>query len=338
MMVSRMKNRGITGLFILTVLVLSWCPANGQTDKSYRIGSEDILEIRFWQKPEINAMVRVNLEGTVTLDKIGQIEAAGKTTKELQLDIVRRISRLDEDIWQVVVRVAEFNYNHVYLTGEVLTPGKLTFEKIPDLWALINEAGGITDLADLTRVTIVRGGGRAGEVEVVNVARAIAEGTLEALPKINRMETIQLPRNLLGLLSRELAQQEDLKNVVYVVGAVTRPGAITFEENTDIMEAISMAGGPLATANMKDVRLVSTDGRYAQSMQIDLDKYTKSGKPARYILKKEDTIFLPARPEGGFFERNLGTIVAVFGVITSALYIYYEFRTTDEPPAAAVAP
>ena len=321
---------------LLAALVLSPGLASGQAAEPYRIGAEDLLEIRFWQEPAINAIVRVTLDGTVSLDKIGQIQAAGKTTEELQKDIVRRITRLDEDIWEVVVRVSEFNYNQVYLIGEVRIPGKLAFEKIPDLWALINEAGGITDLADLTRVTIVRGGDRAGEVEVVNVARAIATGTLDSLPKINRLDTIELPRNLLGMLSRELAQQEDLKNVVYVVGAVTRPGPITFEENTDILEAISMAGGPLANANMKDARLVSADGRYAQSMQIDLDKYTKSGKPARYILRKEDTIFIPARQEGGFLQRNVGTIVAVLGALTSALLIYDQLRPVEEP--AAVTP
>ena len=330
-----MKISGLVGLFLLVVSVLNISPAIGQTTETYRIGAEDVLEIRFWQKPDINAEVRVSLDGTITLDKIGQIEVVGKTTEELQADIVRRISRLDEDVWQVVVRVSEFNYNLVYVTGEVRLPGKLSFEVIPDLWALINEAGGITDLADLTRVTIVRGGDRTGEVEVVNVSRAIATGTLSSLPKIGRLDTIELPGNLLGLPSRELAQQEDLKNVVYVVGAVTRPGPITFEENTDILEAISMAGGPLANANLKDARLVSIDGRYGQSLQIDLEKYTKSGKPARYILKKEDTIFLPANPEGSFLQRNVGTIVTVLGVITSGLLIYDQLRPADDPPTVS---
>lgn len=333
MMVSRMKNSRITVLVLLASLVLGYGLASGQTAEAYRIGAEDLLEIRFWQKPDLNVIVRVTLDGTITLDKIGQIEAAGKTTETLQADIVRRISRLDEDIWQVVVRVSDFNYNHVYLIGEVRTPGKITFERIPGLWALINEGGGITDLADLTRVTIVRGGDLAGEVVVVNVARAIATGTLDSLPKIYRLDTVELPRNLLGLLSRELGQQEDVRNVVYVVGAVVRPGPITFEENTDILEAISMAGGPLPNANMKDARLVSADGRFAQAMQIDLDKYTKSGKPARYIVRKEDTIFLPARPEGGFLQRNVGTIVAVLGVLTSALLIYEQLKPAEEPAA-----
>jgi polysaccharide export outer membrane protein len=219
----------------------------------------------------------------------------------------------------------------VFVTGEVNQPGKFTFEQIPDLWALINEAGGITDLADLTRVTIVRGGEREGQVEVVNVARAISSGTLSSLPQIYRFDTIELPRNTLGLPGRELANNEDISNVVYVVGAVTRPGAVTFEDNTDILEAIAMAGGPLENADLSDARLITIDGRYGQTMQIDLNKYSKSGKPARYVLRKEDTIYLPSRPDGGFFQRNITTIVAALGAVTSFLLIYDQLKPADNP-------
>ena len=330
-MISRMKKTKYLLGVLAALLTLSGSFVKAQTADPYKIGPEDVLEVRFWQNPQLDARVRVSLDGNISLDKIGQIEAAGKTTEELQSDIVRKISRLDEEVWQVVVRVAEFHFNQVFVTGEVNQPGKFTFEQIPDLWALINEAGGITDLADLTRVTIVRGGEREGQVEVVNVARAISSGTLSSLPKIYRFDTIELPRNTLGLPGRELANNEDISNVVYVVGAVTRPGAVTFEENTDILEAIAMAGGPLENADLSDARLITIDGRYGQTMQIDLNKYSTSGKPARYVLRKEDTIYLPSRPDGGFFQRNITTIVAALGAVTSFLLIYDQLKPADNP-------
>lgn len=82
----------------LAVLLLG-CSASGLAAE-YLIGPEDVLEIRFWQQPDLNSMVKVTLDGTIG-----------------------------------VVRVTEFG--------------------------------------DLSRVTIIRGGDRTGEVEVVDGAAAV---------------------------------------------------------------------------------------------------------------------------------------------------------------------
>ena len=305
----------------LAVLCALMCLAAANADE-YRIGPGDVLEINFWQDPDLNTVVRVSLDGSITLDIIGQIEAGGRTTQELQGDIVRRISRLNKNISQAVVRVSQYNFNHVYVTGEVRTPGKLAFEAIPDLWSIINEAGGATDAADLTRVTIIRGGEERGQVEIVNVSEAIADGTLHLLPKVRRKDTIELPTTPLGLPAGQLGRPlREQRSVIYVVGAVMQPGPIAFEENVDLLEAIALAGGPTPGADLKKAKIIRKDGYYAQTVQVDLDRYSRSGKPIRYLLDKEDTVVLPER-RSGFFGSGLGTAVSILGAITSAVLIY----------------
>jgi len=272
--------------------------------KDYEIGQGDVLTITFWQDEKLNSVVRVGQDGRITLDIIGQIDAAGRTTEDLQNDIVRLMSRLNKNISQAVVRVTEYNYNYVFVTGEVRTPGKRTFEEIPDLWTLINEAGGVTDLGDLSRVTIIRGGSDAGKVEVVNVSSAIASGTLDKLPKVRREDTIEIPKTPGGVLGPALGQTVERKNIIYVLGAVNRPGPVQFENNVDIMEALAMAGGERADADLKHVKVVTKDGYYGQSYEYNLEKYAQSGSPARYILRKEDAFVVPAK-KGGFLGLKL---------------------------------
>jgi polysaccharide export outer membrane protein len=314
-----------TGVAILIFILAS---ASSTVGQAYRIGPEDQLEVNFWQDPGLNSLVRVSLDGKITLDIIGQIDAAAKTTEELQNDIVRMISRLNQNISQAVVRVTEYNFNHIYVTGEVNSPGKLAFEAIPDLWSIINEAGGITDQADLTRVTIIRGGDEAGVVEIANVSSAISNGTLDRLPKVRRQDTVELPRSLMGLPSSDLGRATEMRNVIYVVGAVTQPGAITFEENIDVMEAIALAGGPSANAELDKTKIITKDGYYAQSLQVNLEKYSMTGKPFRYKLRKEDTILIPERRTGGI-GANITTIVGVLGAVTSAILIYERLNSDD---------
>lgn len=297
--------------------------------QEYRIGPADVLEIRFWQNPDLNSEVRVGLDGNITLDIVGQIQAAGKTTEELQSDIVRQISRLNKNISQATVRVTAFNYQHVYVTGQVAGPGKLTFEKIPDLWSIINEAGGPTPTADLTRVTVIRGGEEeSGRVEIVNVAEAIATENLNDLPDINRGDRIEVPQTLLGLPSADLGRSgREKRNVIYVVGAVNTPGPIQFEENVDVLEAIALAGGPTDAADIKKTRIVTKDSNYGQSLQFDLEKYTTTGHPNRYIVRKEDAIYVP--PQQRSFLDRLPTIAAGLGIITTAILIYDQVSGDD---------
>ena len=304
----------------ISVLIFSICGVSS-IFAEYRIGAGDVIEIRFWQDADLNTQVRVNQDGMITLDIVGAIQAAGRTTDELQNDIVRQMSRLDARISQAIVRIFEYQYQHVFVKGQVATPGKYAFEEIPDLWTLINESGGITEYGDLSRVTIIRGGDKAGQIEIVDVARAIAQGKLNSLPKISRQDTIEIPRNPVGVPSSDISQQVQQKNVIYVIGAVNTPGPIQYEDNIDIIEALSLAGGPADNANMKKATIIKKDGLYGQTMEINLDQYVENGTPARYIIGKEETVLLPANRDG-FLRRNVGTIATVLGIATSALIIY----------------
>ena len=88
--------------------------------EGYKIGPGDLLEIRFWQDATLNADVRVGQDNMISLDIVGQIEAAGKTTTQLQNDIVNQMSRLNARISQVIVRVIDYQYQYVFVKGQVV--------------------------------------------------------------------------------------------------------------------------------------------------------------------------------------------------------------------------
>lgn len=303
--------------FGLTVsLLLLGCLSVLAQSPEYKIGAEDVLEIRFWQDESLNTTVRVGQDGRITMDIIGSIEASGKTTEELQSEIIRQMSRLNKNISQAVVRVTQYNFNFLYLTGQVLSPGKRTYETIPGLWDVINEAGGITPLGDLTRVTIIRGGEEAGKVEVVNVTKAVSEGNVDKLPRIRRQDTIEIPALPGGIPQAQIGEfTTEAKNQVYVLGAVSRPGPVQFEDNADLLQILAAAGGPSPTADLKKVKIISRDGAYSQTYQINVEKYSKTGEPIRYVVRKEDTFIVPQRTTSFL---NFGTIATIVGTASTA--------------------
>jgi protein involved in polysaccharide export with SLBB domain len=257
---------------------------------------------------------------------IGQVDAAGRTTEELQNAIIRELSRLNRSISQAMVRVIEFNYNHVFVIGQVNQPGKKSFERIPDLWTVVNESGGITPSGDLSRVTIIRGGEEAGKIEVVNLSAALATGQLDKLPKLRRQDTIEIGRAPGQVLGGEVGVYTEKRNIFYVIGAVGAPGEIGWANNVDVLEALALAGGPTETADLKHTRLVIKDGNYAQTVELNLNKYVQQGRPARYIMKKEDLVIVPSgRP--GFFDSRLGQIATLLTTLSTAYLIYDNMRT-----------
>ncbi len=313
----------------LALAVIFLAAASVVVAQEYTIGPGDVLQISFWQDPTLNTTARVGQDGYISIDIVGRIQASGKTPLQLQDDIVRQMSRLNKRISQAVVRVTEYNYQHVFVTGQVNNPGKLAFEHIPDLITILNEAGWITPQGDLSRVTLIRGAKDAQSIEVIDVAAAIASGDVESLPAIHRKDAIEVPMTPAGLPSQDLAARAKRKNVLYVTGAVNTPGPIRFEENLDVYDAIAMAGGPTDGAELDQVRVLSKDLQYAQSYSIDLREYSRTGSPARYILRQEDHVVVPAR-RGGFLGSTIGTAATVLGVVTSAVLLYQALNEEDE--------
>ncbi len=318
---SKSKKQGWLVFFGLVILIISAAPTSSAQTDSYLIGPGDVLEIRFWQDHSLDATVRVRQDGKIALDVAGEIDAAGVTTADLERKIVKQISRYNSAISQAVVRVTEYNNLKVFLSGQIRNPGKYTFEKIPDLWTIINEAGGATEYGDLSRVMIIRGSGEKGKVEVVNVSALVTSGKMDELPEVHTGETIEIPRTPAGLPGTAISDQMAQKNLFYAVGEIARPGAVTLEKNTDLMDAIALAGGPTEYANLKKVTVISKDGYKTQIMKVNMKKYQETGKPGRYFIRPEDTIVLSRRSRGFLGIDSFAGWVGVLGALGSVVLI-----------------
>src|SRR6188508_936650 len=62
-------------------------PANVPTSlpgSEYRIGRDDLIEVSVFEAPDLGTVSRVSASGFVTLSLIGPVQAAGKTTQEVE--------------------------------------------------------------------------------------------------------------------------------------------------------------------------------------------------------------------------------------------------------------
>ncbi len=110
----------------------------------YRIGREDVLEVVVWHEPELTRVVPVRPDGRISLPLAGEVEAAGKTPKELQEGLTKVLGPYIHDA-SVAVLVREINGARVFVLGEVTKPGGYPLRGPLTVVQAIALAGGRTE-------------------------------------------------------------------------------------------------------------------------------------------------------------------------------------------------
>lgn len=131
-------------------------------ESEYRIGREDVLEVVVWREPELTRVVPVRPDGKISLPIAGEIDAAGKTPGELQVELTKSFQPFIKDT-QVAVLVREVNGPRVYVLGEVTRPGGFALRGPLEVVQAIALAGGRTEFAKDEVVWLRQGKGGATE-------------------------------------------------------------------------------------------------------------------------------------------------------------------------------
>ena len=319
---SARKGSIVPGKIILLIFLLLFFnfPDVFTQDSSYKINKKDLLELSFWEYPEMDSQVRVNNDGTISLPLIGNIQAEGLTIPELNQKIVTQMGNYNKVINQVNIKVLEFSHNQVSVTGSVVSPGKYYFEEIPNIWAIITEAGGPLEDARLDEVLIIRNQDE-GAVITAEVGNALKQGKLPDLPAVLPGDAVHVT----GTSSPfQFSKYRSNLNEFYIIGAVGSPGAHQFINNLNILDAIGRAGGPTSDANLTKVRYIDVYEGGTKVKEINLKHYFNSSQSTPLLtVNPGSTVFVP-RKIG--FPPFLATVITTAVVSAITAYIYVNMR------------
>ena len=132
----------------------------------YRVGASDRLVVRVLPDPAIERSVVVRPDGYFSLDLIGDVQAAGKTLREIGDEIEVRMEEFRQSP-SVSVSLEQPLSNAVAVMGEVGTPTLFPLERDTTQSEAIARAGGATQLAAASRVRVIR---KSGVDEVLYLA------------------------------------------------------------------------------------------------------------------------------------------------------------------------
>jgi polysaccharide export outer membrane protein len=122
----------------------------------YRIGPDDLLDVQVFGVEELSQKVRVNAVGNISLPLIGEIQAAGLLSQELEDAIEAELSKDYLQNPTVNVYIEEFASQRVTIGGQVKKPGVYALRGYTTLLQTIAMAGGLAQLAKPEEISIIR--------------------------------------------------------------------------------------------------------------------------------------------------------------------------------------
>ena len=140
----------------------------------YLLGPEDAIEISVWKEPDLTKQLVVRPDGKITYPLIGEVQAAGKTVKQLQAEILKRLEKFVTDAHVTVILLKAQNYK-IYVTGKVNKPGDFVIGKPVNVMQAISMAGGLTPFASPGSIMVLRTIGGKEEVFPFNY-KDVAKG------------------------------------------------------------------------------------------------------------------------------------------------------------------
>jgi polysaccharide biosynthesis/export protein len=280
--------------------------ARSSEESDLPVGTGDLLEISVFEVEELSKIrLRVPVRGAISLPLVGQIQAAGRTTAELEEEIRARLQRKFMHDPQVSVFLQEHNSQRISVIGAVRKGGVFNLDRPLRLADALALAEGLTEEAD-RQVYVIR----RAPIGAVTAAGGGTASTSASPPKSGATAEVMAPIDLSELVDgREdlnvALRSGDVVHVpragsVYVGGSVERPGSFLLRGKTTVQQAILAAGGVKDVADWSDVRLY----RKAPSGEVEVTTYDidafEKGKPAPE-LQRNDVVVVGKSAGKAFF-------------------------------------
>jgi polysaccharide biosynthesis/export protein len=259
--------------------------------KDYKVGPEDILLVSFLDTDKLGSEVRVNGQGAISLQLVGEVPVAGLTPPEVEkklASLYREGDYLKNP--HITVAVKEFRYQKVAVTGAVNRPDQYALIGPRGLLDVLGMAGGLQDKAgEVAHIIRAQKGSPAPaatgarqsfspgtETIVVDLNRLLLKGAMELNYPIRNGDVVYVP----------------FAQTAHVLGAVNKPGSVFLKNNMTVSKAIAEAGGLHIVVSSNNVTVLRLDDNgQRQVIPLNLAQIT-SGSAADLALKENDIVYV----------------------------------------------
>ena len=160
------------------------------------MGPPDQLLVTILPAPEIERTAVVRPDGRISIDLIGDVQAAGRSVEAIGAEIQRRVARFKRDA-HVTVSVAASESLAVTVLGEVRMPGTFPLTSETRVSQAVGLRGGTTMFGSKNKVRLIRTNGESTQMFIINLA-SIENGDLSSNMVMRGGDMLVVPPNVLA--------------------------------------------------------------------------------------------------------------------------------------------
>ena len=236
---------------------------------AYVLGPGDTIDVVVYGEADLSRTVTIKPDGSVSLALLGEVKAAGKTTKQFADQLVTLYAKYLKQP-SITVTVRDFRVERIYILGQVSRPGEYQLRQAVGIMELLASAGGPTNRADLAKVVVIR-------------------GKTEAM-QLNLLEAFATNRNPdVKLLAGDVLFIPETDRRTVILGQVNRPGAYEMLVGQRVSDLIAAAGGPTQRAAPDKAFIV----RGQEQIPVNLQKVLAGDVASNLQLQPGDMMVVP---------------------------------------------
>jgi polysaccharide export outer membrane protein len=237
-----------------------------------------LLDAEVFDEPDLSGQYRVGPDGNVVLPFAGVVHVAGDTQAEAQQKIQNSFKSAEIlKNPQVTLNIVQYAPTLVTVLGEVNSPGRLQMLAPHNLLDVLSFAGGESQIAG-GEIQVRHEEGGKTETTTYHYGRNSNGDTISNV-MVHDGDTVIVPR----------------AGIVYVLGAVTRPGGYMMQEDgkLDVIQAISLALGTTLQAKTTEIRVIrrKPDGTFTEFSTSY--KAITGGQVTPLQLQPQDIVYVP---------------------------------------------
>jgi polysaccharide export outer membrane protein len=130
-------------------------PEAVSSNAEFTVGAGDVLAVNVWKETEISRNVPVRSDGRISLPLIGEVQAGGRTPRQLEAEIRDRLKDYVSEP-EVTVIVQEIHSQKFNVLGMVVRPGSFVLNRPVTVIDAIAMAGGFRDFAKQKDIYVLR--------------------------------------------------------------------------------------------------------------------------------------------------------------------------------------
>jgi protein involved in polysaccharide export with SLBB domain len=222
----------------------------------YVLGPGDGLTIDLWGGVSQRLFRTVDREGRLSLPEAGPLLVSGRTLGEVQ-EAVQRVLRTQYRDVSADVSLERLRTVRVYVVGDVDSPGAYDISSLSTPLNALYAAGGVTPRGSLRLLQHYRGKQLVEEVDAYDL---LLHGIRGELKNLENGDTLLVP---------------PVGAQVTVDGMVRRPAIYELRGETNLAQALELAGGILPAAALRHIEVQRLEAHEKRTMlSLDLGETT----------------------------------------------------------------